>query len=110
MTLPAGIDQASLILGAAAFGGGIIRAALGRHPTLSRRTILDVLAGGLLGVVFPLLGIVSTTGATPAQLAALGLLIGLFGSYLLAFAAYRLGVFREDVRAARPDENGKDGA
>lgn len=110
MTLPAGIDQASVILAASAIVGGIARAAMGQHPTLSRRTVLDILMGGALGVIVPLFDVVPTKDATPAQLAAVGFLVGLFGSYVMLFALYKLKVFREDIRAARPDENGKDGA
>lgn len=110
MTVPTGFDPATLTLAGAAILGGIVRAACGKHPTLSRRTAIDVMVSGAGGVIFPLFGVVPTKEATLLQLGALGFIIGLFGSYLLAFVAYKVGVFKDDPRAARPDGNGDSGS
>lgn len=106
MTVPTGLDPASLTLAGAAILGGLARAMMSKHPTVSRRTGLDVLVSGALGVIFPLFGVVPTKEATLLQLGALGFIVGLFGSYFLAWALYKLGVFKEDIRADRPNENG----
>ena len=106
------LDATSWLLLLGGLAGGLLRAVLGRGPTWRRRTLVDVVAGGAFAVLVPqtvkYFGQLDLIGPPLFWLAG-GLMIGLFGNYVLVAVLWRLGIFKDDPRAAKPDGNGEDG-
>lgn len=108
MTLPVGIDPTTVALFVGGIIGGILRATMGKHPTLSKRTLNDIIVGGAVAGVSPLfLPVTIPPTASLFLLALLGLILGTSGSYLLTWAAWKLGIYKDDPRPTLP--NGSNG-
>ena len=98
--------------------GAFLRVLLSDSETWRRSTILHAIMGGftavllpwLLKVLPPLVGAsaVEVIGP-PVFLVSFGVVMGGFGNYVLVAALWRLGVFKEDARAAKPSNGPNDG-
>jgi hypothetical protein len=99
------IDPVSLYLAIGGLVGGAVRAACGTQVTYSKRSLLDLVLGIAMAILLPLFKIFpDLSTAHPAQLLAMGFIIGVFGSYFLAWGLWRLGICKGDVRANKPTE------
>lgn len=99
------LDATSWLLLLGGLLGGFLRAALGQGGTWRRRTVLDIVTGGAFAVIVPQLvryfGQLDLVGPPLFWLSG-GVMIGLFGNYVLVAVLWRIGVFRSDPRADKP--------
>lgn len=103
--LPAGLAELTIFLQALLLfiggaAGAFCRAACSvTQQTLSRRTIADVLIGGFIGVLLPILPLERLVGfridatLTAYQLMALAGIIGFVGNWTTTLIGWRLGVW-----------------
>ena len=105
------LDATSWLLLLGGLLGGLLRAALGQGQIWRRRTLLDVVTGGAFAVLVPQLvkyfGSLDLVGP-PLFWVAGGMMIGLFGNYVLVAVLWRFGVFKADPRATGLTTNGEN--
>src|SRR3990167_892917 len=109
----AGVSHSSTWLFVGGVAGATLRAMLGQQRTWSRRSLLDVLMGGAFAVIVPaltpILGVSLPATLHPLTYIAAGFVIGGFGNYLIVALLWRFGVFKQDVRADKPNGNDNGG-
>ena len=107
------VSHSSTWLFAGGVAGAALRALLGQQRTWSRRSLLDILMGGALAVIVPaltpILGVSMPATLDRLTYMAAGFVIGGFGNYLIVALLWRFGVFKQDVRADKPNGNDNGG-
>lgn len=90
--------------------GAFLRVLLSEAATWRRSTILHAVMGGFTAVILPwlfkILAGIEIMGP-PTFLVSFGVVMGGFGNYVLVAVLWKLGVFREDARATKPNGNGE---
>ena len=86
--------------------GAFLRVWLSDSPTWRRSTILHAVMGGFTAVMLPwlfrVLAGIEILGP-PTFLVSFGVVMGGFGNYVLVAVLWKIGVFKGDARAEKPN-------